>query len=430
MASLAVVLIILGCAAYQYFKGTFVRAFATIIIAVCASVAAFGFFEVLASVFISRGDDSRFLSLVPWAQPLCFVLLFIVVFGALQTGMMFLTRRPVDLGFLPERVGRVVCGILLGLILSGLLLTTLGMAPLSNKYPYQRFDVKRSKVLLNADGFATGLFSIISRGSFSGKRSFSTIHPDFLDQVHLNRLVYGTSTLTCRTPAISVPTKQGVWPAPESISEQVRQLVSDLNRQGKLKDELTGKLMSMPGPVSSDYQATIVRVGIRSDALRPKAIINGGEFILPQLRVICKRKGYDDPLAGAGISIYPIGHLKAADQIQVSTEIKLDSRSDFKDGAREKWIDFVFCIPRDYVPVLVEFKQNSIVEIPERAIVTADQAPLPELFTQTAKIQDSSSTSGGPPSSPTRQPSTRSGARQRKPGDLSRSIIGDSTEEE
>ena len=44
MASLAVVLIILGCAAYQYFKGTFVRAFATIIIAICASVAAFAFF--------------------------------------------------------------------------------------------------------------------------------------------------------------------------------------------------------------------------------------------------------------------------------------------------------------------------------------------------------------------------------------------------
>ncbi len=72
LASLSVVLIILGCAAYQYFKGTFVRAFATIIIAVCASIAAFGFFEVLANVFISRGADSRFLSLVPWAQMLCF----------------------------------------------------------------------------------------------------------------------------------------------------------------------------------------------------------------------------------------------------------------------------------------------------------------------------------------------------------------------
>ncbi len=387
MASIAVVLIILGCAAYQYFKGTFIKAFATIIIAVCASVAAFGFFEVLANVFISKGADSRFLSLVPWAQTLCFALLFIVVFGALQTGMMFLTRRQVDLGFMPERIGRVVCGIFLGLLLSGFLLTALGMAPLSNKYPYQRFDGRRSKVLLNADGLATGLFSIISKGSLSGKRSFATIHPDFLDQVHLNRLISGTSTLTSSTPAISLPRppKPAVWPAPQSLSEQVDQIVSQLNRQGKLKDELTGKLISMPGP-GSDYQPTIVRVGIKSSALRPKATINAGVFILPQLRLICKRKGYGgDPLAGTGINIYPIGHLKAADEIQVSTEIKIDSRDDFKDGAREKFIDFVFCIPRDFVPVLFEFKQNSIVEIASRAIVTADQAPAPEFFTQTSK---------------------------------------------
>ncbi|MFZ2146503.1 MAG: CvpA family protein [Sedimentisphaerales bacterium] len=428
MASLIVVLIILGCAAYQYFKGTFVRAFATIIIAVCASVAAFGFFEVLASVFISRGDDSRFLSLVPWAQPLCFALLFIVVFGALQTGMMFITGQPVDLGFLPERIGRVVCGILLGIILAGLLLTTLGMAPLSNKYPYQRFDGKRSKVLLNADGFATGLFSIISRGGFSGKRSFATVHPDYLDQLYLNRLVSGTSTLTIVSPAISVPTKQAVWPAPEGISEQVRQLVSDLNRQGTLKDELTGKSIFMP-PIGGDYQPTIVRVGIKINALRTSPKISGGDFILPQIRLICKRKGYDDPLAGTGINIYPIGHLKAADQIQVSTQMKVVS-NDFKNQAKEKWIDFVFCIPRDFVPVLVEFKQNSVVDILERAIVTADQAPPPELFTQTPQSQTGSSTSGGPPSGPTRQPGTRSGSRQRKPSDLSRSIIGDGTEEE
>jgi len=384
LASLSVVLIILGCAAYQYFKGTFVRAFATIIIAVCAIVAAFGFFEVLANVFINRGADSRFLSLVPWAQTLCFALLFIIVFGMLQTGVMFLTRWPIDLGFLPERIGRVVCGIFLGFLLSGFLLTALGMAPLSNKYPYQRFDEKGSKVLLNADGFATGLFSIISRGSLSGKRSFATIHPDFLDQVHLNRLISGTSTLTCETPAISLP-KQAVWPAPQSLKAQVDEIVSRLNRDGKLKDESTGKSIPMPGP-GSDYQPTIVRVGIKRRALSTKSKINVGAFILPQLRLICKQQGYgEDPLAGVGINIYPIGHLKAADQIQVSTEIKIDSKNDFEDNAGEKWIDFVFCVPRDYVPVLVEFKQNSIVEIRPSAIVTADKAPPPVLFTQTSK---------------------------------------------
>lgn len=386
MASLAVVIIILGCAAYQYFKGTFVRAVATMIIAICAGIAAFGFFELLANVFISRSESGSFLAIVPWAQPLCFALLFIIIFGAMQTGMIYLTHnQPVDLGFLPERIGRVVCGILLGLLISGFLLTALGMAPLPNKYPYQRFDGERNKVLLNADGFVTGLFSIISKGSLSGKRSFATIHPDFLDQIHLNRMNSGTSILTSKSPAISLPkpTEPAVWPAPQSLNEQINQIVSDLNRQGKLKDESTSKFMSMPALFSSDYQPTIVRIGIIKRAIRPQAKITAGTFILPQLKLICKRHGYgDDPLAGTGINIYPIGHLKAADQIQVSTEIKLDSKNDFKGNAREKWIDFVFCIPRDYVPVLVEFKQNSIVEISPRSIVTADKAPPPVFFTQ------------------------------------------------
>ena len=70
MASLGVVVIILGCVAYQYFKGTFIKAVATIIVAICASVVAFSYFEPLANVFISRSDNSRFLSIAPWAQPL------------------------------------------------------------------------------------------------------------------------------------------------------------------------------------------------------------------------------------------------------------------------------------------------------------------------------------------------------------------------
>jgi len=302
---------------------------------------------------------------------------------------MFLTRQPVDLGFLPERIGRVVCGLFLGLILAGLLLTALEMAPLQIKYPYQRFDGKRHKVLLNADGFATRLFSIVSGGSFSGKRSFSTIHPDYLDQLYLNRQISGTSILTSKSPAISVPSKQAVWPASESLSEQVNQLVSGLNLQGKLKDELTGKLISMP-PISNNYQPTIVRVGIKRSALTTKTKINVGAFILSQLRLICKQQGYDeDPLAGTRINVYPIGHLKAADQIQVSTEIEIN-RNDFEGNASEKWIDFVFCVPRDYVPVLVEFKQNSIVEIRPSAIVTADKAPPPAVFIQLPKDNNDS----------------------------------------
>ena len=358
MASLAVVLIILGYVAYQYLKGTLVKAFAAVIITICASVVAFSYFEVLANVFISRSGNSSYLSLVPWAQPLAFVLLFVLAFAILQAIVTKLTRHPIDLGLWPERIGRVVCGIFLGLILSGLLLTALAMAPLPNKYPYQRFNQinpnagKPKKVLFNADGFVTGWFSMISKGSFSGKRSFATLHPAFLDQVFLNRhKIADDISITTSSQAIEIPKKTAAWPAPEALKD------SDGN------------------PISQKigHSLTIVRVGIKKSALTRQAKINGGTFTLSQLRVVCKQKADTENVRGKGKNIYPIGYLKTDVQIQkkrLNDKIELE-RADFDD--RVRWLDFVFEVPNNFMPVLVEFKQNSIARVPP--LVPTEQAP-------------------------------------------------------
>ncbi len=412
MASLLILLIILGCAAYQYFKGTLVKAFATIIITVCASVVAFGYFEILANVFISRPGNSRFPALVPWAQSLCFVLLFIVVFGILQTLAMQLTRKPVDLGFLPERIGRVACGLFLGLTLSGLLLTFLVLAPLPNKYPYPRFDQgnanteKPNKALLNADGFVTGWFSIISSGSFSNKRSFATLHPNFLDQVFLNRHSADDDvSIITRSPAIKIP-KKAVWPAPQGLK--------DSNGQ--------------PVPLKTGHNLTIVRVGIKKIAIK-----DAGKFTLSQLRLICKQKGdAKGPLTGKGKNVYPIGYLKAADQIEVSSKIQIE-RDDFEKNALQKEIDFVFRVPNDFEPVLVEFKLNNIAQIPRSAIVSADQAPPPVLFTPSSGSKKDSrrpNRSSEQGDSPPRQQGPASSSREGELSDVSKSVIGDQFEEE
>ena len=358
MDALVVVLVILGCVAYQYLKGTLVKSFAMIIITICASVVAFGYFEILANVFISRDI------LVPWAQSLSFLVLFILAFAVLQTIAGQLTRKPVDLGLLPERIGRIVCGIFLGLIISGLLLTVLAMAPLSNKLPYQRFDASRpdaekpNKALFNADGFATGWFSIVSSGSFSGKRSFATLHPDFLDQVFLNRhkIADGIS-ITAGSEAIKVPEKKAVWPAPETLKDSNAKAISP----------------------KSGHTLTIVRVGINK-----KAIKDAGTFTLSQLRVVCKQKeAAKNFLAGKGKNIYPAGYLKTKDQLQIKQlddRIKLEA-ADF-DGA-VRWIDFAFYVPNGFVPVLVEFKQNNIARVPPP--VSSEQAPPAISFIQLAE---------------------------------------------
>jgi hypothetical protein len=389
MASLIVVLIIIGCAVFQYFKGTVVRAFATVIVAVIAGMIAFGFFEALASVFISRGDDSRFISLVPWAQTLCFILLFVLTFAILQTALMFLTRHAVDLGVLPERIGRVICGILLGLICSGFLLTAFQMAPLPVGYPYKRFDPVKLEVenpdgvLFNADGFVTGLFSIISNGSFSGKRSFATLHPNYLDQLFLNRLTrVGQTSIICSvSPAIEVP-RSAVWPASEAIREQADRFVTELRtRGGKLAFDDSGRSVPLPVSTKGSYDTTIVRIGIKRRAIRRAVQVNGGAFTPSQLRLICKRKGFaQEGLAGKGINVYPIGYLKSENEIQIRPEIKLGT-DDFGRNSNTKEIDFVFLVPNGFEPVLVQYKLNSVVEIPQRSIVSIDQAPPPAIFT-------------------------------------------------
>jgi hypothetical protein len=407
MASLAVVIIILGCAALQYFKGTFVKAFAMIIIAIISSVVAFGYFEVLANLIISRGNDGSMLSLVPWAQTLCFILLFVVAFGVLQTAAIFLIRHPVDLGFLPEHIGRVVCGIILGFIISGLLLTALQMGPLPLSYPYERFDSARLNldnpggVLLNADGFATGLFGIISNGSLSGKNSFKTIHPSYLDQLYMNRLKGETSSVSGVFPAIEVP-KPAVWPAPKKV-------IDDFDKSNSV----------IPIP-NSNYNPTIVRVGIKKRAINRELKINGGTFTPSQLRLICTRS------TGEAANVYPVGYMKTKDEMEASPEIKL-ATSDFEGNVR--FIDFVFCVPSGFEPALVEFKLNSIAEIRTGAIITADQAPAVAPFSSssTSAPKSNSNTQSNAPrtQSQPQQQQQQTGSRRSGLSDISRSVVGD-----
>jgi hypothetical protein len=412
MGSLLVVLVILGCVAYQYLKGTLVKALVTIIISICAIAVAFGYFEALTNILISRAGTGRLTSLIPWAHSLCFALLFILAFAILQTIAAQLIRQPIDLGQLPERIGRVVCGIFLGLIISGFLLTALAMAPLPNNFPYQRYDPANpdaqmpNKVLLNADGFATGWFSIMSNGSLRAirnRRSFAALHPDFLNQLFLNRLKIsnGVPVVTI-SQAIEVPKKNGAWYAPENIKD------SD------------GKPLSP----KSGHNLTIVRIGIKRIASK-----DASQFTLSQLRLICKRKGdLESAFTGKGENIYAIGYLKAADRLQekkLNDQIKID-RSSFTENV--KWIDFAFDVPADFVPLVVEFKLNNIAEVPPP--VSADQAPPPSPFIEQSETEKRTTEAGTPEqSAPAPAEKTSGNPRRRGLSNISKGIVGDQFDE-
>jgi len=374
MAGLIILLIAAGCAAYQFLKGTFLRAFASFIITICATIIAFSFFEVLAGVFIGGRDSSFKFLPAPWMQTISFLLLFLFAFALLQTLAQYLTKQPVNLGLWPARIGRIGFGALSGILLASLLLTAAAMAPLPNQYPYQRFDQRSpdaerpAKALFSSDAFAAGLFSTVSKGSLSGKRSFATIHPAFLDQLFLNRhnASGGISTITS-SQSINIPNKNAAWPTPENLKD------SDGN----------------PVSPKSGHVLMFVRVGIIKST-----VDEAGSFTPSQIRLICKKQtDLKNPLAGTGQNLYPTGFLTAPGQIQIKrlNEVIKVTRTDFEDKARERWIDFVFNVPADSVPVLLEFKQNGIVQVPKP--VRLDQAPPPAPFVPSSgKKQDTPKT--------------------------------------
>ena len=91
----------------------------------------------------------------------------------------------------------------------------------------------------------------------------------------------------------------------------------------------------------------------------------GGKFTLSQVRLICKQKeDAKKPFAGKGINVYPIGYLKTPELLEIkrlNEPIEM-GRDSFTAG--QMVTDFAFWVPGNFVPVLVEFKQNNIAQVP------------------------------------------------------------------
>jgi len=361
MASILILLIVAGCAAFQFLKGNITRGVATIIVALVSSFLAFGYYELLAG-FLSGYVES----VGPWAQLICFSFIFLIGFALMQTGIIFILHDPINLGDLAEKIGRPICGVILGLIISGVVVTAVSLAPIPAKYPYARFDArnpdveKPNKVLLNADGLVTGLFNTVSKGSFkaiSKPRSFATLHASFLDQLFLSRQGIDkdvSSQAKSGSVVIEMPRKAAAWAAPDNL------------------ENLAGE--ALPG--KAGHQAMIVRFGLKRKALTS----NAGSFTLSQVRAICKpRDQLADALGGSGTAIYPVGYMYNATQVDIKRlgeKIQV-KRDDFNDQPI-RWIDFLFQVPGTQVPVLAQFKLNNADSIPKP--VTGDDIPPIEGF--------------------------------------------------
>jgi hypothetical protein len=411
IASLAMVAIMAGCAAYLYTKGTLAQGVAMIFNALLAGFVAFGFYELLSQYLIKYSPG-----VAVWAHLICFLLLFVLAFALLQAAVMQISKEKIDFGKLPEQIGRPLAGLILGYIVTGHLLVAAAMAPLPPAYPYARFDERSpnaanpSRPLLSPDGFVAGLFGTVSKGSFSALKdgqSFGVFHAGYVDQLFLNRhkATQGVPLMTS-VAALDVPPKNGVWYAPTNLRDA------------------ENKPVSAPAGTS----VMLVRAGIRRGALK-----DASKFTLSQVRLVCVLKtGAADPLVGKGEAVYPIGYIGAGGRMERKPLGEIITVEDPGGQGNAVMMDLAFCVPTGLTPVLLEFKRNNVAKV--SAPAAAEDAPQPIPFGASAAPAPQE----GPPaadqsaeSAPRRPRSSEKQKQRQKRGlsDISRSVVGGAGDE-
>lgn len=357
MVSLVMLVIIAACAALLYVKGTLMQGVTLVFNALIAGFVAFAFYETLGDLLAKYAA-----AIAGWSQMICFLLLFILVLAILQTVTMQLGKEKMDLGLWPERAGRITCGILLGYLITGYLLVALALAPLPNKYPYARFEERNpnpsdpSKALFSPDGFVSGLFATVSKGSFASlgsPQSFAVLHADYLNQLYLNRHNIGQEVpVKTSSPALSVPSQAGVWEA-----------------RSTLRDADGQALPARPGAT-----LMLVRMPIKKSALK-----DAGKFSFGQIRLICVPKsGTTDPLAGHGEVVYPFGYIGVTGSLERKSLNDIITIEGGQSEDKAINMDLAFYVPSNLTPALIGFKGNNLEKLSKP--VSGEEAPQPVRF--------------------------------------------------
>ena len=347
LALVAIIVIILLCIAQFYLKNSALTSFATVISAVFGMIIAFNYYESLADQLISRGYVSQ------WAQAGCFILLFIIGLAAIRSVGDLLIGSNIDLGLIAKRTAAGICAVTTGLLISGALFIALAMSPLGPKLTYNRFGQTVSnasinnpnKLALNVDGLVAGLFGWISKGSLSSGKNFSMYHADFVDQIHLN----GNKA----SEKVFVISSKKALTLPGKGKQPVRRM--EINEQ----------------------KLTVVRIGIINRDIADggaKDPANKVSFTPSQIRLICRDTEQSDTIATNAKVVYPalitIIRDKTTGSEDETFSVKKDlgtiidlEGQDFQK--RVGWLDVAFQVSERMEGVLLQFKQNAVIELPK-----------------------------------------------------------------
>lgn len=337
--------IIIGFALFQYIKGGIVTAFIFLMAVIVGIAAAFGYYELLAGYI----KDYGFIG--PKAYPLAFFVAFIAAFIIIKEVADNLFRPEISFGPMIDKAGGTVLGALVGYLFAGAILIVIGLTPYKADWLYGRFEnninnpPQPSTMLLNPDGFVTGLFGALSNGCLKGDQSFAVVHADYINQIFLNRHRVSDGVWPIAQDGAVSLTAPGVRAAPENLMEAPRQ-------EGQPAQPFTQE----PGKT-----LTLVKLQINLNLLTPSDSESDVQpkLALGQLRLIVKDKqDAGNITSGSSEAVYPIGYINAAGQLAVKPLDTILSDEDLKGVS-----DLAFYIPTNSVPVLMEFRHNLIEEI-------------------------------------------------------------------
>jgi len=344
MALLIVILVLLLTLAFFYLKCSMMQSFMTLWSAILATIIAFSYYELVAGLFISRGYG------LDWASMGCFTILFVAAFAVFRVISDFLIPDSVDLGNVVKLSVSLVCGFFTGLIISGNLLVALGLLPMHGKVFYSRFAPDAPVVVknprtpaLSTDGFVTGLYSWISSGSMNSGKSFGVFHADYLSQIHLSKLKTKDKVLSvCSRESLVLP-------------------------KGKTKKPIRWETVD-------DSEIMIVRVGVQARKITDGGANNASgkvEFFPAQIRMIAKKsKATNKPLAGTAEALYPVGLWDRDNKSLAKWKLSEITSPDSKQiKNRVFWMDVAFQCPKNKKPILLEFKQNAVVDLTPYEVV-------------------------------------------------------------
>lgn len=358
IAELIVLVVILTTVGFIYLTGTVIKSFMLFICTLLSSAVALSFFETAGRLVLGYGYLGQ------WGFAAVFSLIFIFAFLFLFAFADKLIPTDISFGELPDRIARSVIAVFAGLVFAGVILIAINLMPLSEKWPYERFSIENKNVrpdepdktlILNADGFVAGFNSLLSRGSLRTKNSLSVFHPDLLNELSLNRIV-SDETDGILAGAETIDVTKAYWPAaPLTTSEN--------------------QPVNISGKKTVIIQASIKNLPVKDGGALYKIDSGTVTFTMAQVRLIYKPQGTEDNLTGAGSVVYPIGFLKnetTVDKKSMTEEVKFTS-GEFPSGKKE--IDFVFNIPTDSVPVMLQFKINAAAKVGRVKKVEETQTP-------------------------------------------------------